>query len=128
MGAQRKPTLHLIAGGMDKKNPARIKARKNEPKAVGELGNPPNWMTTDQKAIWVEHVAMLPLGVTCQFDRGAFSALVRHAEAARSEKYNRDATTAYLKALGLFGLTPADRSRVAAMNQNKANDEWAEFA
>lgn len=70
---------------------------------------------------------MIPRNVACQYDRGAFMALVRHAEMARHPKYNRDAITAYLKALGLFGMTPVDRSKVQAAPSKTEENPWAEF-
>ena len=127
-GRPRTPSNILNASGAFKKNPKRGESRKNEPAPIGKITDPPDYLTAAQLIIWNEHLSWLPPHTTCQFDSGAFYSLVRLAEAVRQPRYRREDIVAYLKALGLFGMTPSDRSKVAAMNQKSADDEWAEFA
>ena len=128
MGRPRTPSNILKAANAFGKNPKRGEARKNEPKPIGVITDPPEYLTEAQRIIWNEHLTWLPPQTSCVFDSGAFYGLVRLAEAVRQPRYRREDIVAYLKALGLFGMTPADRSRVAAMNQKSGDDEWAEFA
>lgn len=67
-GRKPKPTaLHNLHGTG---NSTRLKLRKTEPVANGELFEPPDWLTDAQKDSWRYVIAHAPAGVLRMIDRG----------------------------------------------------------
>jgi hypothetical protein len=54
MARPRKPTAMLELLGAFKRNPNRLKARKNEPLVATPLPEPPKYLTTAATAAWLE--------------------------------------------------------------------------
>lgn len=108
------------------------------PPPVPKVPKPPPTLNADGRKKWRELAPILQdLGVLAEADLPAFEALCMHyglmCEAARALKregllvkgdrgmvknpaaqLHRDNSAAFAKYCGLFGLTPADRSRVSA--------------
>ena len=50
-------------------NPRKMPLPKHEPKPAGDLSEPPDWLTTDQKAGWAYAIANAPIGLLKRIDR-----------------------------------------------------------
>ena len=98
-----------------KGNPGRRPLPENEPFASGDLGPPPDHWQAPGKALWYELRKMIPVGVATANDRGAFELLVAlFVQLRASPEELSPAMAAQIRcALGVFGLTPADRSRLS---------------
>lgn len=116
MPAHRKTTAeHRLSGAFDH-NPARERAREGEPVPDEPIGDPPMSLHGHELACWHEIVDSAHPGVLMKPDR----LYVEHG--ARLLAKLRDAKWDVLPALLLrwetflsrLGMTPADRSRVAA--------------
>lgn len=65
-GRKPKPThLKLVTG-----NPGKRKLNKREPKPVGNLRLPPDWLTPTQQESWSYAMANAPAGMLKRLDRG----------------------------------------------------------
>lgn len=125
MGRPAKPTAVLELVGAYKKNPQR--KRKNEPKpaqGIGKFTEGP----TDLSSIWDEVVAQTVPGVMTMSDRLALEMVCRLMAEIRSkpDEISVGKVTALCNLLGRFGLTPADRAKVAVPEEEK-EDEWDGF-
>lgn len=142
-GRPPKPTKLLEIGGAFKKNPARGRARADEPVPEGPLGPPPaEWTAGAEKnarlaallRAWQEIVDQAAFGVLTSADRDL-------VELACYLKYKiRRASAGYEKAtsgdfaqlnriLGQIGLVPSERSRVSGRKKAKeVASEWAKLA
>lgn len=114
MGRPRTPTAALELKGSFKTHPARGEERKNEPAPAGPLGDPPEALTDAQKNCWLEIAQNAHKGVLAQADR-----FLVEISAVLLEKWRRGASNLgelveLGKCLGRMGLTPSDRSKVAA--------------
>jgi hypothetical protein len=121
MGRPRTPTSTLELKGAFKKDPARGEARQNEPVPAGPLGDPPEALTEAQKNCWREIAANAHKGVLAQADR-----FLVEISAVLLEKWRRGASNLgelieLGKCLGRMGLTPSDRSKVAATPTETSN-------
>ena len=77
MARPRKPTaVHELSGAFIK-NPARKRARANEPKSNGDIGDPPSYFDAAHKAIWREYIDECPPGVLAKADRKLLEVAVR---------------------------------------------------
>ena len=108
----RKPTpsaLKAIKG-----NPGRRPLPENEPEVKGHLGAPPEHWQAPGRALWYELRGMIPDGVASASDRGAFELLVAlFVQLRASPETLSPAMASQIRcALGVFGLTPADRARL----------------
>src|SRR5215813_5284049 len=116
MGRPRKPTAILEASGAFLKNPQR--KRDSEVIPTGELGDPPSRLEREEIAMWHELAADLLPGVAKNSDRPAFELLVC-LMVGFTRKRLSGAELGQLTALqGRFGMTPADRSKVKASDDN----------
>lgn len=71
-GRKPKPThLKVVTG-----NPGRRPLNKREPKPVGNLRLPPDWLTPTQKESWSYAMDNAPLGMLKRLDRGALVVFV----------------------------------------------------
>ena len=116
MAAPRVPTNVLDARGTFKKHRDRERARAGEPRALAALGPVPGHLSEAERVCWAELVGIAPAGVLWAPDRVILEVLARLvAEMRETGREFSPAKLAHLRAaLGLLGLTPADRSRVAA--------------
>ena len=117
MPAPRKPTAVLSLAGRFKKDPKRGRARANEPVDNAPLGDPPEYFQPTERQIWNEIQHQLVDGVALASDRHAFEMLVRLVGLMRTNgigSLEGAQLTQMTKLFTLFGMTPADRSRVSA--------------
>jgi hypothetical protein len=125
MPQPRIPTAKLEARGAFLKHPERKRARKDEPKPTGELGEPPKHLDRDEKAAWIYVASLLPPGVAANRDRIAMeeiACLLVSCRRKRATSAERNLLRGYLRD---FGMTPADSSRVSASQpEKKKNDPW----
>jgi hypothetical protein len=121
LGRSRKPTaLHLVQGTF---NTTRHKARADEPEVIEPLGGPPQDWPVDGKLLWAEVADMLPAGVATRSDRLMFETLCRLVAQMREGPAGLSPAlaTQIRMALAVFGMTPADRSRVTAARAPEEN-------
>lgn len=142
---RRKPSALLELNGAYRKNPAR---RRQEPPSAGPLGPPPERMSPEARAYWIELESMAPPGVLQRSDRWAvevISRLVEKAnrvvdpavilELAKSAELTPQETKALVRQqsmssaewsvlnslMGRIGLSPADRSRLNVATERPTN-------
>ena len=125
MPQPRIPTAKLEARGAYLKHPERKRARKDEPKPTGELGEPPKHLDRQEKKAWRYVASLLPPGVAANRDRVAMeeiACLLVSCRRKRATAAERNLLRGYLRD---FGMTPADSSRVSASQPDKPkNDPW----
>jgi hypothetical protein len=123
MPQPRKPTALLELTGALAHDPGRYAGRQHEPQTDEPVGDPSEWMSERQKAIWVEFVAMAHDGVITRADRHAVEIAVALIDEFRSAPRKfAPAKYAQLRTiLASFGMTPADRSRVTAKPKKDVN-------
>lgn len=148
----RKPVathLKLMRG-----NPGKRALNKNEPLPVGDLLDPPEWMSAGQKSSWNYAIENAPHGLLKKLDRSVLSAWVvaedLHRQAAGMiEKFgiltkapntglpiqspylpvvNKQAQI-LLRAAEQLGFSPSSRSRVQVVDDSKSDEQdvWESF-
>ena len=128
MPAVRKPTEVLERTGAFKINPSRGRARAAEPKPGGDLGEPPDHLAKEVKAAWRYLAGLLPEGVAKDMDRAAMEEMAMLRVICQSSRATAAERTLYKSYLSLFGMTPADRSRVKVDQKKPVKaDPLAEF-
>src|SRR5579871_2522191 len=112
MGRPRTPTAVLDAKGAFGKNPDR--KRSAEPTTDQPIGNPPTYLSKDEKKIWKELAKQSLPGVLKYSDRASFELLVRLTSTMRSDYANMRVAekSLFISLCSRFALTPADRSKV----------------
>ncbi len=115
MPAHRVPTATLARRGAFKKDPQRARARANEPRPNGPIGEPPACLTPSQIKCWKEIIESAPEGVLTRADRFIVELAARLLALWRG----RNAPPAWVgtqlrTCLASMGMTPSDRSRVGA--------------
>lgn len=126
--ANRKATAVIAAQGGFKTNPNR---KREDPPSAGDIGNPPEYLAEDEKAVWRELVASSPHGVLQASDSVAVELAATLLADYRKDRasFNSGRLSVLQKALSAIGRTPVDRGRVAAPIQPPdPNDPWAKFA
>lgn len=125
MGRNRVPSNVLELRGAFDKNPQR---RREEPKVDTGLGAPPDYLTTEELAAWAEIEASAPEGILSRADRITVEMMVRTLIKFRNREPVKTAEmNLLLSMLSRFGMTPADRSRVAAPKEAAQGDFWGVF-
>jgi hypothetical protein len=131
MGRPRKPTA-LLSPDAFRRNPKR--ARDGEPQPTGPLGDPPEMFTDKEKAMWRDLAANLPPGVARNSDRLAFGTMVKiaaqyYADGVGGKKGVSVGELAQMNNLAAkFGMTPADRSKIALPKPSEEDNPFAELA
>ncbi len=121
MPRPRKPTKMLvIQGGL---RATRHRDRENEPEIIEPLGGPPLSWPAEAKLLWGELSDLLPPGVATKSDRLTFELLCRLVGNMREGPEGLTAALAgQIRATcGLFGMSPADRSRVTGARPPEQN-------
>ncbi len=121
MSRPRKPTkLHLISGSYRKD---RHGDRDSEPEITEPLGGPPESWPITAKLLWAELADLIPPGVATKADRLTFELLCRLVGVMRTGTEGlTPALAAQIRTCcAVFGLTPADRSRVSVPRLPKEN-------
>jgi len=117
MGRNRTPSNILELRGAFDKNPQR---RREEPTVEKTLGDPPEHFDEARRATWAEIVEQAPEGVLTKADRIAVEMLAdllaryRASMAPGGDKFTSADRRDLMALLARFGMTAADRSRVAA--------------
>lgn len=128
MGRSRKPTEILNLTGRLAHDGKRFADRKGEPVKNAKLGGPPDRLEATERELWVEIKTKLVPGVALQSDAEAFEILVGLIARYRRKAITQGESGMLLKLLSVFGMTPADRSRVSAEHgAAEAEDEWGEL-
>jgi hypothetical protein len=123
MPQPRIPTAILQAKGSFQHDPARGRARADEPQPAEPLGDPPECLDRDEKDMWHYVASLLPDGVAFSTDRLAMERLVCLLVKARRKIATSADESLIASYLAKWGMTPADRSRIHAV-QPKQTDEW----
>src|ERR1700674_597175 len=113
MARNRVSTEVLAAKGAFEKDPARGRARANEPKPVGNLGPVPKHLNARQKKVWRELEQIATPGVVALSDRWAFELLVCLMTKFRDGQATAGEAKQIESLLSKMGMTPSDRSRVS---------------
>lgn len=109
-GRPRTPTNVLALRGAFDKDPQR---RREDPATSGEIGAAPKHLTKEQKAIWREIKGQAPIGVMTNADRQALEDMCVLVDKRRTEKISISERRLLFSYLGRFGMTPADRAKIA---------------
>lgn len=126
MARPRKPTAVLELTGAFQKDPQR--KRPNEPKPTGSLGEPPVDFDEYLKALWQDLVRMVPAGVLTNADRWLVELACRTMRQVKKGEALAAEKNLLLSCLSRMGLTPADRSKIAAQPQKEELDDLAQLA
>jgi hypothetical protein len=114
MGRPTLPKSIHILKGSDKANPARMKARENEPENTKPLGKPPSELNNIEKKYFNQIASESIAGVLGEADRIAVSLAAKLMALTHSPEGATAAQTAQLiKLLSQFGMTPSDRSKLS---------------
>lgn len=130
MPRPRAPTNVLALRGAFKKDPARGRARADEPEADGEIGDPPEHLSAEARACWVEIVGLAHAGTLSRGDRLIVEHGAQLLAQLRADDWRVHPTllVRWEGFLGRLGLTPADRSKVSVRKGKPAADPLDEFA
>ena len=121
MPRPRKPTkLHVVQGTL---RATRHRDRQDEPEVIQLLGGPPEAWPIQAKLLWAELADHVPAGVARKADRVMFETLLRLvAKMREGPESMTPALAAQIRtACAVFGMTPADRSRVSAPQPPEEN-------
>lgn len=126
MARPRKPTAVLELKGAFKKDPARGKARANEPVPTGSIGAPPVALAEDEKALWNE-LAVVGTWLT-DADRLMLEIACRLMASFRKNELDGGGISKLITSLAKLGFSPTDRSKVNAPGAKEPEeDPFAEF-
>lgn len=125
MPQPRKPTEVLQLRGTFKHNPKRT--RDVGPKSAKDVGQPPPYLTEDERACWFEGIENAPAGVLTSGDRWHLEMVSRLMAKFRRDWLTGAEMSQLGQALSKLGWTPADRSRVTATQKEEKEDPFAEF-
>lgn len=135
MARPKTPTNILALRGAYKKHPERKPEAGTEPEPRGAVGEPPEHMAADAKAVWHELVGLACPGVLGDSDRflvEIVSTLMAEFRRGGVDENGKslfsDAKLSRLQAgLGQLGMTPADRSKVKVPQKGPAKSPFADF-
>ena len=121
MGAPKKPMELRELHGTAHRN----KQRNNDsaPIKTRGIGEPPDYLSEDQKKIWDEVVSNMYAGVLGEGDKMAFEMLVRLIHEMRTNFSEMPgAKLSQLNSLlSKFGMTPSDRTKIVVPKEKKKN-------
>jgi phage terminase small subunit len=125
--------MHEASGAFDH-DPQRRRERANEPIPSGPLGDPPDFLTPPQVAIWKELEALAPPGVLTNADRIMLEMLCRLLERERHPQ-GSDLKAAErnqaISMLARLGMSPADRAKKQVDNprgEDQPTDPFSQLA
>jgi hypothetical protein len=130
MGRPRKPTRVLEMSGAFRKDPARGRARANEPRPTTAVGDPPvdflNSFSPTAKRhleIWRQFVEQAPEGVLTGCDRQMLANACRLQAQIERGGASAGMYSQMRAYLGEMGMTPASRSKVDAGPKRKTTND-----
>ncbi len=97
------------------KDPARGRAREDEMEAVGEVGDPPEWLDESAKVAWSEIAGMVPVGCLGRSDAAhlaVVSKLYALVKVTPAEDIPPSVLQRLMAGLGSMGMNPSERSKV----------------
>ncbi|MFC1543062.1 hypothetical protein ACFL4K_00820 [Candidatus Neomarinimicrobiota bacterium] len=122
MARPKTPTKILETRGSFKNHPER--KREGEPQPTGPIGDPPDRMPDEEKAIWQELIEQIPKGVLTNADRVMFEVacgLIFLFRTQRPKNISSSKLSMLSTILGKFGLTPADRAKITVSGEEEEN-------
>ncbi|KAB0462403.1 hypothetical protein [Agrobacterium radiobacter] len=126
MARPRKPTAALELKGAFKKDPQRKDARENEPVPNGAIGAPPERLSEDEAALWLE-LAGYGFWLT-NADRLMLEIAVKLMVLFRGNALDGGGISKLITALSKLGFSPSDRSKVQAPGAKEPEaDPFADF-
>lgn len=126
MSRPRKPTELLELNGAFKRNPKR--KRRIGPKPKDGIGDPPEYFREDERLAWREIVADCAPTVLTSAERTVVELLSRLRAKFRSDWLTGAEMGVMTWCCGRLGMTPADRSKVAAPDrENEPRSPFAAF-
>lgn len=130
MGRPRTPSNVLALRGAFKNHPERKAERAAEPQVVDEIGDPPDWFTSEEFMCWHEIVAIAHPGTLSHGDRLIVEHGAQLLAMLRASRWQVHPTMLirWESFLSKLGLTPADRSRVQVRKAAPDADPLDEFA
>lgn len=123
----RKTTAVLEAKGSFKKNP---KLKRVDPKTSDEIGSPPAYFDNVERRVWQELIETSPDGVLTKSDRTILEIASTLLSDYRKDRasFNTSRVNILQRALASLGMTPIDRGRIVAPQQDLDQDNpWAEL-
>ncbi|MBK0327901.1 hypothetical protein I5535_11415 [Rhodobacteraceae bacterium F11138] len=125
MARRKTPLAKAELTGQIRNHPGRY-ADRREPETAGPIGDPPKWLTAQERAAWRAFAQELP------WLTASDTALVSGAAALRARIEARDGITASdFRELRMFltamGGTPTSRSSVAIPEPVEQHDPWEQF-
>lgn len=127
MARPRTPTKILEMKGSFKTHPDRKREHEPVPNSA-EIGSPPLYFSDAEVDIWHEIIKAVPAGVLGDCDRFIIEMASRLLGEYRTNPDMKvGKITQLLTALSRLGLTPADRSKVTAIPENKEASPWDKF-
>lgn len=128
MPRPRKPTNVLQLAGAFKHDPARGRARINEPEPDGDIGDPPEHLTPEESLCWLELVGLSHEGVLCRADRAFVEYGARvWAQLRTQNDFDPKLGIRFEAVCTKLGMTPADRSRVQMTPPKPKANPYDEF-
>ncbi len=124
-GRTRTPTNILRLRGTDKNTPARMRDRANEPQNVNPIGKPQAFLSAAEKRAWRLIVKECITGVLGEADRLAVAMASQLVARCMDNSATQPEKVLLFRYLAQFGMTPADRSKVAVPSgkpKNKFDD------
>jgi hypothetical protein len=116
-GGERKSTATLVLSGAISHNPEKYASRLLEPGGgLRPIGDPPRGLTKAELLCWHEILATCHAGTVFEEDRFVVEEFAKVLAAMKNRKSKKiDAATyaRFFKLVAMFGLSPADRSRVS---------------
>jgi hypothetical protein len=119
-GRHRTPTAVLKMRGTAKNIENRSK-REGEPENLDGLGEPPLYLSDEEKKVWFELINLIPPGVLASVDQVIVEQLSCLLYKMRLCHWDAPAGmhARMTVLLGLLGMTPADRSRVKVVKRGQ---------
>jgi hypothetical protein len=118
----RKSTALLELNGAFKRNPQR--ERGPEPKS-GPLGEAPERMSVQMRALWSELVGILPDNLLQSADRWSLELAARLMYKFTLGTYTASELNTLRSLLGALGMTPLDRGKLVAPPAEKPTNRFA---
>lgn len=127
MGRHKLTNTQARLTGADKKNPNRYKTV--DPIVDFNIGQPPKYMSPDEKAAWKEIIDSIPEGAAAKSDRimiEVASCLLAQMRSKGSEFASSRQNT-LISCLSKFGLTPVDRQKLGINRKTDDYDDWSDI-
>jgi phage terminase small subunit len=128
MARPRKPTAALELTGAFSRNPKRGKARENEPRPLGKIGDPPETLAEDAAIVW-EEMAAEGFWLTSA-DRFQLEIAAKYMAYFRIGGSDTKTIGQLIAVLNKLGFSPAERSKINGpkpAEEKESEDPFAQF-